>query len=723
MKKNKRLITSALPYVNNIPHLGNIAGAVLSADVFYRYCKLNNFETIYICGTDEYGTTTETRAAEEHLTPKEICDKYHTIHKEIYDWFSIDFSYFGRTSEPCQTEIVQDIFFKLYNNGYIKEGVLIQPFCESCDRALADRYVYGTCPHCGYVDAKGDQCDNCGKLLDPIDLKDPKCSTCGNTPVFKETKHLFLDLEKLKPELKEWFLKTSKEDGWANNAITITKASLESKVPERCITRDLKWGVPVPLKGYEDKVFYVWFDAPIGYISITSCYLPFEWKEWWHNPENVDLYQFMGKDNIPFHTLIFPSSLIGARDNYTMLKYISSTEYINYEGQKFSKSRGTGVFGNHAKETGIDSDLFRYYLMRNRPEKNDTNFYWDDFMDKVNGEIIANYANLVNRVLQFVEKFFDFIIPEFDPKSKTDTVFEVIDIKDEKKKVVELFENMELKNTLLYILQISTKANKYFQDKAPWEVIKSDKVRAGKIIGSLTAVVKDLTIFLSPYIPKTASNVMKILNLDPEIAINFDNIGSYNELINRKIEKPYILFKKLEDKQMHELKIKYAGNNEDIKMVDPFSKIVLKVGKIIEINRHPKADKLYIEKVDMGNGEIRQIVSGLVPYYKEEELLNKKIIVVYNLKSATLRGELSQGMVLAAETEDGSEIELLTADVPLGTTLSIKGVFNRKEEISIDEFKTCPIIVKDNSVYASSQPLIAGEFYIKTEKIKDGNVR
>ena len=433
--KKKRLITSALPYVNNIPHLGNIIGCVLSADVFSRYCKMAGYETLYICGNDEYGTTTEAKALQEGISPKELCEKYCKIHKEIYDWFEIDFSVFGRTSHPKQTEIVQDIFTKLYNNGYIIKDTLTQPYCSNDKMFLADRFVEGICPHCSYEKAKGDQCEKCGKLLDPLELKEPKCTICNTSPIFKETKHLFLDLAKLKPKLEKWIDKASKEGNWSNNALSITKGWLEQGLLKRCITRDLKWGIPVPLEGYKDKVFYVWFDAPVGYISITAA--KFEnWEEWWKNPDNVDLYQFMGKDNIPFHTVIFPSGLIGTGDNWTLLKTISSTEYLNYEDIKFSKSRGTGVFGDHVKETGIEADLFRYYLIRNRPEKNDTQFFWIDFMEKVNGEIIANYANLVNRVLQFVDKFFDGIIPDFDINDNS--FIKTKDIETRKKDIITI---------------------------------------------------------------------------------------------------------------------------------------------------------------------------------------------------------------------------------------------------------------------------------------------
>lgn len=717
MKKKKILITSALPYVNNIPHLGNIIGCVLSADVFARFCRMAGYETLYICGNDEYGTTTETKALEEGITPKELCDKYNKIHEEIYKWFEIDFSYFGRTSHPKQKEIVQDIFLKLYKNGFIIEDILIQPYCEHDKMFLADRFVEGTCQVCGYEKAKGDQCENCGKVHDPSDLKNPKCALCGKTPVFKKTKHLFLELDKLRPELEKWVDKTSKEGNWSNNAISITKGWLDQGLKKRCITRDLKWGIPVPLKGFEDKVFYVWFDAPIGYISITAAKFK-DWEDWWKNPDEISLYQFMGKDNIPFHTVLFPSCLLGTGDKWTMLKTISSTEYLNYEDSKFSKSQGVGVNGDEAKETGIEADLFRYYLLRNRPEKNDTQFIWSDFMDKVNGEIIGNYANLVNRILQFIDRFFNSVIPSF--KVKDNDLFKKINFDSRKNEIIKLYEEVELKKTLLTILDLCSEGNKYFQDTEPWVLIKTDPEKAKDIIGTLSGFVKDISILLWPYIPITVEKVFKMLNLDKKI-ISIDELGKYKNINNLKINKPEILFKKIEKEFIEELREKFNGqikkNPQEL-----FSKLYLKVGQIIEVKRHPKADKLYIEKVDMGNGEIRQIVSGLVPYYKEEELLNKKIILAYNLKPAVLRGEESKGMLLAAEKNNKEIIEVISPDCEIGELVTIDGSIPVNREITIDEFFANPMEVKDFTVTFMGLPLKVNDKPVKVEKVQNGKV-
>jgi len=381
----RRLITSALPYVNNVPHLGNLI-QVLSADVFARFVGCAGTETLYVCGTDEYGTATETKALEEKITPRELCDRYYMIHRDIYSWFEIAFDTFGRTSTPEHTEVTQSIFLDLDRNGYITSQSIEQLYCETCGRFLADRYVRGTCPYCGYEGARGDQCEMCGKLLDPMELIDPKCSTCGGTPHPRTTKHLYIDLPAILPKLEAWMKEASVKGFWANNAIQMTQAWIRDGLHPRAITRDLKWGIPVPKEGYTDKVFYVWFDAPIGYISMTvklAKELGFDWKTWWQNPDQVELFQFIGKDNIPFHTVIFPSSLLGTGKPWTMLYHMSSTEYMNYEAGKFSKSNGVGVFGTDAMETGIPADVWRFYIFWNRPETSDFTFVWSDFQEKV----------------------------------------------------------------------------------------------------------------------------------------------------------------------------------------------------------------------------------------------------------------------------------------------------------------------------------------------------
>lgn len=469
------LITSALPYVNNVPHLGNIIGCVLSADVYARYCRLRGKNCLYICGTDEYGTATETKAVEENMSPRGICDKYFQEHKGIYEWFDIQFDYFGRTSTPNpqedkdwpQTQICQEIFKSLENAGFITEGVVEQMYCLACQKFLADRFIEGQCPLCGYEDARGDQCDKCGKLLSPTELINPVCKVGrGNSEhkvEVRSSNHLFLDLPKISTELDAWVDKTSKEGNWTDNAIQITKSWLRDGLKPRCITRDLKWGTPVPKEGFQDKVFYVWFDAPIGYLSITACFTE-QWRQWWQNPKNVKLYQFMGKDNIPFHCVIFPSSLIGSRQDWTMLHHVSTTEYLNYESGKFSKSRKVGVFGDNARETGIPSEVWRYYLLAIRPEASDSTFTWADFAEKTNNELLKNLGNLVNRSLAFTFATFGGKTPDTQdaPATAEDNAF-VESVNKILQEYRETMDQVHIRQGLRLAMELSSEVNTYMQ--------------------------------------------------------------------------------------------------------------------------------------------------------------------------------------------------------------------------------------------------------------------
>ena len=401
--KRNILITSALPYVNNVPHLGNIIGCVLSADVYSRYCRLMGYNSLYICGTDEYGTATETKALQEGLTPQAICDKYHLLHKEIYSWFDIDFDLFGRTTTQAHTQIASSIFLKLQSNGELQVQDTQQCYCDHCQKFLADRFVLGTCPKCLSKDARGDQCDKCGKILNPEDLQSPRCFICGAKSQLKSSQHIFLDLPHIKPRLEAWAQGRFDSGKWSHNSVQTTRAWLDEGIRARCITRDLKWGTPVPVAGFQDKVMYVWFDAPIGYISITAG-LTEHWEKWWKAGQGVELVQFMGKDNVTFHSVLFPSTLIGTGEDWNLVQSISATEFLNYEDGKFSKSRGVGVFGDEAMKTGIPVEVFRYYLLANRPEQSDSAFKWADLADKSNNELLPNLGNLLNRLLKFMEK-------------------------------------------------------------------------------------------------------------------------------------------------------------------------------------------------------------------------------------------------------------------------------------------------------------------------------
>ncbi|RIA87020.1 methionyl-tRNA synthetase [Glomus cerebriforme] len=566
------LITSALPYVNNIPHLGNIIGSVLSADVFARYSRARRYNTLFICGTDEYGTATETKALEEGISCQELCDKYNVLHTQVYEWFDIEFDYFGRTTTQQQTEISQDIFMKLYKNGFLSEDTLVQLFCEKCQRFLADRYVEGTCPKCGYEDARGDQCDSCGHLLNAIELINPRCKIDGNQPIIRESKHMFLDLATLQKTVEDWVEKTSAEGKWSTNSKTITQSWLKEGLKPRCITRDLKWGTPVPLEDMKEKVFYVWFDAPIGYLSITANYTP-HWKKWWKNPDDVKLYQFMGKDNVPFHTVIFPSSLFGTGEDWTMLYHINTTEYLNYENTKFSKSRNIGVFGTDAKDTGITVEVWRYYLISSRPETNDSVFTWKEFIAKNNNELLANLGNFVNRVIKFSASKYNSIVPEFSYDKNEEKEF-INEINSLLNNYIETLENVKLRAGLEIAMEISRLGNGYLQEsKLDNSLFQNNIEKCSTVIGITINLIYLLSALFSPFMPSTTESICRQLNAPLR---DIPDTWTIDILPGHKLGKAEYLFKKIDNKREEEYLNKYGGS---------------KVGKVVESKKKAKKGK------------------------------------------------------------------------------------------------------------------------------------
>ena len=585
--KENILVTSALPYVNNVPHLGNIIGCVLSADVFARFMRLMGKNTLYICGSDEYGTATETKALEKKCTPKELCDKYHEIHKKIYEWFDIDFDIFGRTSEPLHTNITQEIFLELQKNNCIEKKEIEQFRCNKCNLTLSDRFVYGTCYHgdCGYDQARGDQCDKCGKLCNALELINPKCKMCNSTPERFKSFHYFLNLPSVEGDLRKWIDKASKEGNWTQNSIAITTGFVNEGIKERCITRDLKWGIPVPGDDpdMKNKVFYVWFDAPIGYISITGCLVGDNWKKWWQNPEHVKLYQFMGKDNVTFHTVIFPSTLIGTKQNWTLLHHLSTTEYLNYEKTKFSKTNGIGVFGNDAESTGLPSEVWRYYLLANRPETSDTDFKWDDFIARNNNELLANLGNLVNRILSFTEKNFKGKIPPFHEEKLEDLDKKFLkDVLTKFKEYINVMKEAGIKEGVKIFMEISSLGNGYLQVSQPWTLVKKkdpkyDLAKAESIFFILNAFLRLLGALAEPFMPSFSAKLYEIMNLKYE-GNELKILGIINEFLEKNpndevgfltktnlmkegqnINAPKPLFREISQKEMESFKERFKG--------------------------------------------------------------------------------------------------------------------------------------------------------------------
>lgn len=533
MKNETRIITAALPFVNNIPHLGNIIGSHLPADIFARFCRLKNYRTIFVGGTDEHGTAIEFAAQIQNKKPEELCAELYQEHKDIYDWLKISYDNFSRTSRKIHHELVKDFFLKLYKNGFITEKTIKIPFCLKCQRGLADRYITGTCPHCSYEQANGDQCENCATLIDPIELIDAHCSVCKSKEVeFRDTKHLFLDLRNIAGEIEAWI---DNNKNLRQQVKNLAKGWLKQGIQERCITRDLKWGVQVPLEEYKDKVFYVWFDNVIGYISATYELLGDEALELWKN-KAVKTYYFFGKDNIPFHTIFWPGQIIGQKE-FILPYNVVGYQYLNFEGQKFSKSKKIGIFSDQVKSSNISLDYWRFYLTNILPETKDSDFSVEDFQERINKELIGNFGNFVNRTLNFVWNKFDGKVFEI---SNIDEELEK-EISQRIKKIEECYEKCDLREVLQEILKLSDLGNQYFNKKEPW------KTNNQNCLAYCYELCRILSLLFSPIIPNSTDKLNSLLNTDnKELRINRRE---------KTINKPEILFQKLENEDLEEFKL------------------------------------------------------------------------------------------------------------------------------------------------------------------------
>lgn len=569
------LITSALPYCNNVPHLGNIIGSTLSADVFSRYNRTRNRRTLYICGTDEYGTATETAALKEGITPRELCDKYYALHKETYEWFDIGFDHFGRTSTAKHTEICQSIYLNLGQHGYLEKQIKDQTYCEGCKKFLADRYVEGVCPHCSYVDARGDQCDGCSRTLDAIDLIEPRCLiNKTHNVVARSSSHMYFKLDAAQPALEDWIKKSWKKGKWSPNATInadgeIVDARMKSGLKPTPVTRDLAWGVPIPALGREDdkemsgKVLYVWFDAVIGYVSITGEYTP-EWKQWWFNPDNVRLYQFMGKDNVYFHTIYFPAMLLADGRDWTTLHHLSTTEYLNYEGGKFSKSKNRGVFGPAAKETGIPASVWRYYLLSTRPETADAMFSWADCIAANNNVLLKNFGNFVNRALKFLSAQYDSVLPEsgdapgpLSPNDPLDAEF-ITDVNALLKDYIDAMESVKIRLGLQTVMLISSRGNGYLQASGLNKALMTENPqRCAQVVSRAVNLIYVLSALIYPFMPATSDALLLQLNAPARVV---PEVLSTDILAGHQIGQPDHLFKNIDEKMDQVWKVRFGGD-------------------------------------------------------------------------------------------------------------------------------------------------------------------
>lgn len=563
---SKTLITSALPYVNGVPHLGHMVGCLLPSDVYARFMRMMGNEVLYICGTDEHGTPSEVGAAKEGMDISEYCTKYHNRHKEAYAAFNLSFDYFGRTSSPQNQELVYHIFEQLDKNGCIEEKTIKQIYSVDDGRFLPDRYVTGTCPHCGYDKARGDQCENCTKVLEPTELINPRSTISGSTNLeIRETKHLFLKLPMLEKRLSEWV--RSKEPFWPDVAYSIAQKWLKEGLQERCITRDLKWGFPVNKPGFEDKVFYVWFDAPIGYIGITKQWADQNpsvrsWKDWWLDAKDVNYVEFMGKDNVPFHSISFPATLLGTGENWTLVDYLKGMSYLTFEGGKFSKSEKRGIFAEDAVKE-YPADYWRYWLMSNAPEGSDASFSFELFASVINKDLNGVLGNFVSRVLKMTASK----IGEEVPAGGEDTEIEEALIKVLQERTddyIKYMKDLEFRKALNELRAIWVEGNNYISAAEPWTVIKENPKRAAAILRTCINLIRIFAVLSAPIMPKTAGSMLQRLGLKAENMPSLNGFNVKNEISalkpGQKFSVGEALFERITPERVEELKTKYGSS-------------------------------------------------------------------------------------------------------------------------------------------------------------------
>lgn len=667
-KKFKRTtVTSALPYANGPVHIGHLAGVYVPADIYVRYLRLKKEDVLFIGGSDEHGVPITIRAKKEGITPQDVVDRYHKLIKDSFKEFGISFDIYSRTTSETHRQVASDFFRKLYEKGEFIEKTSMQYYDEEAQTFLADRYITGECPHCHAEGAYGDQCEKCGTSLSPTELINPKSAISGSKPVMRETKHWYLPLDKHESWLRQWILEDHKE--WRNNVYGQCKSWLDMGLQPRAVSRDLDWGIPVPVEGAEGKVLYVWFDAPIGYISNTKELLPDTWETWWKDPE-TRLIHFIGKDNIVFHCIIFPA-MLKAEGSYILPDNVPSNEFLNLEGDKISTSRNWAVWlHEYLAEFPGKQDVLRYVLTANAPETKDNDFTWKDFQARNNNELVAVYGNFVNRALQLTQKYYEGIVPACGELTEYDK--QTLDeFKDVKQKVEELLDNFKFRDAQKEAMNLARIGNKYIADSEPWKLIKTDPERVKTIIFISLQLTANLAIAFEPFLPFSSKKLRNMLNID---SFEWEQLGRIDLLTaGHQLGKPELLFEKIEDDvieaQIQKLLDTKKANEEanykaepikaDISF-DEFEKLDIRVGTVLECTKVPKADKLLCFKIADGL-ENRTIVSGISKYYKPEELVGKQVCFIANLPPRKLKGIESQGMILSAVNNDGS-LSVITTD-------------------------------------------------------------
>ena len=667
-KKFKRtLVTTALPYANGPVHIGHLAGVYVPADIYTRYLRLKGEDVIMIGGSDEHGVPITIKARKEGVSPQDIVDRYHKLIKESFEEFGISFDIYSRTTSEIHSKTASDFFRKLYDNGEFIEKVTEQYYDEEAQQFLADRYITGTCPHCHNERAYGDQCEACGSSLNSTDLIDPKSAISGSKPVLRKTKHWYLPLDKWESFMRQWILEEHKE--WRPNVYGQCKSWIDLGLQPRAVSRDLDWGVPVPVEGAEGKVLYVWFDAPIGYISNTKELLPDSWEKYWKDPE-TKLVHFIGKDNIVFHCIIFPA-MLKAEGSYILPDNVPANEFLNLEGDKISTSRNWAVWlHEYLNDFPGKQDVLRYVLTANAPETKDNDFTWKDFQARNNSELVAILGNFINRAVVLTHKFFDGKVPARNGLTDYDTAT-LAEISKIKADIENNLNNYRFRDAQKEAMNLARLGNKYLAETEPWKLAKTDMERVATIMNVALQIAANIAVAFEPFLPFSAAKIRRILHMEN---CQWDMLGNGNLLeAGKELAEPELIFEKIEDdaieaqiKRLADIKEANKRNNwqaapirENIEF-DDFTKLDIRVGKVLECTKVPKADKLLQFRIDDGLGG-RTIVSGIAQHYAPEDLVGKQVCFVANLAPRKLRGIESQGMILSAEDADGKLVVITPA--------------------------------------------------------------
>lgn len=676
-KFKRYTVTSALPYANGPVHIGHLAGVYVPADIYARYLRSVGEDVIFIGGSDEHGVPITIKARKEGVGPQDIVDRYHEIIKKSFAELGISFDIYSRTSSAEHHKTAAEYFKKLYDEGKFVEKLSMQYYDEEAGQFLADRYITGTCPHCGNEHAYGDQCEACGTSLNATDLINPKSTLSGAKPILKETKHWFLPLDKDEEWLRQWILENHKTD-WKVNVYGQCKSWIDAGLQPRAVTRDLDWGVKVPIEGADGKVLYVWFDAPIGYISFTKEHTQ-DWEKWWKN-NDTKLVHFIGKDNIVFHCIIFPS-MLKADGSYILPENVPANEFLNLENDKISTSRNWAVWlHEYLVDFPGKQDVLRYTLCANAPETKDNNFTWKDFQDKNNNELVAIFGNFVNRTMVLTHKFFDGKVPAITRTTELETqVLE--ELKQFPERIGRSIETYRFREALAELMNLARLGNKYLTETEPWKLIKADSEYTQTVLNVSLQICANLAILCQPFVPFTAAKLSSLLHLDAD---KWHQAGSANLLsAGTELEKPELLFEKIDDsaieaqlnklletKKQNELNSWQPASIKEKVAFDDFGKVDIRVGTVMECVKVPKADKLLQFRIDDGMGG-RTIVSGIAKYYPEpEKLVGMQVCFIANFEPRKLKGVVSEGMILSAEDKDG-RLVLITPSQLVGNGVNV----------------------------------------------------